>query len=84
MSKQKSGSTAPSPLEHETIYMPRRSNDGETIAAPNLSNERGRLAREAATLSRDELVERAESAGVPTDGTKAEIVERVKDAARGD
>jgi hypothetical protein len=52
----------------------------ETVRMPNLTNERGRLAREAATLSRDQLVERAEAVGIPTDGTKAEITERVRES----
>jgi hypothetical protein len=56
----------------------------ETFTMPNLTNERGRLAREAATLGKDELVERAAAVGVATEGTKTEIVERVQDAARND
>jgi hypothetical protein len=56
----------------------------ETFTMPNLTNERGRLAREAASLGKVALVERAAAVGVATVGSKAEIVERVQDAARND
>lgn len=72
MSKPKQQNAQPSPMEYEVVRM------------PNLTNERGRLAREAASLSKDELVERAVSVGVPADGTKEEIAERVKDAVRAE
>lgn len=72
MSTAKSGSTASEPMEFETVHM------------RNTTNERGRLAREAEGLSRTELIERAADVGVNTEGTKEQIAERVRDAARGD
>ena len=71
MSKQKGTSNAES-MEFETFVM------------PNLNNERAKLAREAGSIGKAELVERAEALGVPTGGTKEAISERVKDAARND
>lgn len=56
----------------------------ETIVMPNMTNERGRLAREAESLGKAELMERAAAVGVPVRGSKAEIVEAVQDAARVD
>jgi len=52
----------------------------EVIRVPNMHNERGRLAREAAELPMKELAERAAAVGVDTIGAnKEEIVERVRD-----
>lgn len=56
----------------------------ETHVMPNMSNERGRLAREAGELSRDELAERAAAVGIDPSGSRAAITERVQDAARND
>jgi len=56
----------------------------ETFTMPNLTNERGRLAREAASLGKDELVERAAAVGVETSGTKEDIAQRARDAARAE
>jgi hypothetical protein len=56
----------------------------ETFTMVNQTNERGRLAREADSLHKDELVKRAEALGIPTEGSKEEIAGRVKAAARTD
>jgi len=55
-----------------------------SIVMPNRYNERGRLAREADELDKTELVERARTLGIPSDGSKEDITARVKDAARTD
>jgi len=72
MSAPKPHNLDPSPMEFETHVM------------PNPNNERSRLAREADSLSRADLVERASELGVPTGGTKGEIAERARQAARTD
>lgn len=56
----------------------------ETIRMPNLTNERGRLAREASGMGKEELAERAAALGIPTEGTKEELAGRVRDAARAE
>lgn len=56
----------------------------ETFVMPNLTNERGRLAREGAGMSKDEVVERATAVGIPTDGSKEKIVQRAQEAARAE
>lgn len=72
MSASKHKNTEPSPMEFETFVM------------PNLANERARLARDAGSITKTELVERAEELSVPTSGSKEEIAARVRNAARND
>lgn len=74
MSKQKAAQRTSNaePMEYETVHM------------PNLTNERGRLARAADGLAKTELADRASALGIPADGTKEEIAERVRDAARAE
>lgn len=72
MSKPKAGNLEPGPMEYEYIVM------------PNPNNERGRLAREANEITKAELVERAGPLGIDTRGSKDDVAERVRDAARND
>lgn len=69
---KKEGTSNAEPLTYEVHVM------------PNLSNERGRLAREAATLGKTELVERAAAVGIATGGSKDEIAQRVREVARSE